>query len=228
MKALQNLFQLFYPNLCAVCDEYLVENESVVCTLCRHDLPLISINDYQNNFIIHKFFGRITIEKAFSLLIYRKKGITQKLMEELKFKGNENIGVFLGDWIGKILSENKEFNNVDCIIPVPIHKKREQERGYNQVSKFGKRLEYHLQKPFVEGDLLRVSSTKRQVLTGRFDRFSNVDTKFELKNKKNYDNKHILLIDDVVTTGATLEACAKEFLKAKNCKISILTMAAAE
>ena len=228
MKIFKDLFHLFYPKLCVVCDTNLIENENVLCTLCRHDLPLTNFQDYTNNKVTQTFYGSVLIEKGFSLLFYRKKGSTLQLIHDLKYKGNEDIGVFFGNWLGEMLAENQQFKNVDYIIPVPLHPKKLRERGYNQVTKFGERISYYLKIPFINEELVRISSAKTQTFKSRFERFNHSDTKFYLKNPTNFNNKHILLIDDVITTGATLEACAKEFLKAENCKISILTMAYTE
>ncbi|PQJ76367.1 ComF family protein [Polaribacter glomeratus] len=224
MRLLKDLFHLFYPKLCVVCEDNLVENETTICTLCRHDLPLTNFTDYKENKVTQTFYGRILIEKAFSLLFYRKKGSTQKLIHDLKYKGNEEIGVFFGDWLGEILKENNEFATIDYIIPVPLHPKKLRERGYNQVTRFGKTLSKHLEIEYLENYLIRISSTKTQTFKARFERFNNIETKFLLTNPSFFDHKNILLIDDVITTGATLEACAKEFLKSKNCTINILTM----
>ena len=228
MILLKDLFHIFYPIICVVCDEKLIQNEKVVCTICRHDLPLTNFQSYSDNKVTQTFYGRIPLEKGFSLLFFRKKGSTQKLIHDLKYKKNEEIGVFFGEWLGEILKENKEFNNIDFIIPVPLHPKKRRERGYNQVTKFGEKLSFYLEIPFIENELIRISSTKTQTFKTRFERFNNIDTKFYLKNPSKFKGKHILLIDDVITTGATLEACAKEFLKPKNSKISILTMAYTE
>ncbi len=228
MILLKDLFHIFYPKICVICDEKLIQNEKVVCTICRHDLPLTNFQSYTNNKVTQTFYGRIALEKGFSLLFFRKKGSTQKLIHDLKYKNNEEIGVFFGEWLGEILKENKEFNNVDFIIPVPLHPKKIRERGYNQVTKFGEKISFYLGIPFIENELIRISSTKTQTFKTRFERFNNIDTKFLLKNPSKFKGKHILLIDDVITTGATLEACAKEFLKPENSKISILTMAYTE
>jgi ComF family protein len=225
MKILTDLFRLFYPEMCSGCDEQLVQNEQFICTNCRHDLPLTNFTSLSENDITQSFYGRVNVEKGYSLLFFRKEGITQKIIHELKYRGNEQIGTFFGNWLGEILREKGEFTDIDCIIPVPLHPKKLQQRGYNQVAKFGESLGKYLQIRFLENELVRVSATKTQTFKARFDRFSNVDTKFLLKNPKMFNDKHILLIDDVITTGATLEACANEFQKSENCKISMVTMA---
>jgi len=228
MKILKDLFLLFYPKLCANCEHQLTINENILCTFCRHDLPLINYTNYSDNKIIKSFYGRVDIQKANSLLFFRKAGITKKLIHELKYKGNEEVGSFFGNWLGEILKENKEFSMIDCIIPVPLHPKKRRQRGYNQVTKFGESLSSYLKKPFIESILLRTSTAKTQTFKARFERFNNIDTKFQLKNTTALTNKHILLIDDVITTGATLESCAKELQKTAGVKISILTMAYTE
>ena len=228
MKFLKDFFTLFYPEMCGICDQQLVENEKTICTLCRHDLPLTNFTSFQENSVTQTFFGRVDIEKGYSLLHFRKKGITQKIIHELKYRGNEEIGAFFGDWLGEIIRENGEFKDVDYIIPVPLHLKKMKQRGYNQVTKFGKKVSGHLQIPYLENELVRVSATKTQTFKARFERFSNVDTRFLLKDIVCFKNKHVLIIDDVITTGATLEACAKEFQKSNNCRISILTMACSD
>lgn len=224
MKILSDFFGIFYPELCANCDNLLTQNEGVICTFCRHDLPLTNFINYSENKIIAKFYGRVDIKKAYSLLLYKEKGITKKIIHELKYRGNQKIGTFFGHWLGEILKQNNEFADIDFIVPVPLHKKKQQQRGYNQVSKFGESLSYHLGKPFLENVLLRTVRSKTQTFKNRFERLNTIDKIFKLNNGIIFTNKHILLIDDVVTTGATLEACAKEVQKTGNVKISILTM----
>ena len=228
MRILNDFIRLFYPKICSSCEDQLVANEKTICTICRHDLPLTNFTSFKENGVTQTFYGRIGIEKGYSLLFFKKESITQKLIHELKYRGNEEIGEFFGNWIGEIVREKDEFKEVDFIIPVPLHPRKLKQRGYNQVSKFGITLANQLNIPFLENELVRVSSTKTQTLKARFERFSNIDTKFLLKNPDVFKNKHILIIDDVITTGATLESCANEFQKSENCKISILTMAIAD
>ncbi|MBT4868894.1 MAG: ComF family protein, partial [Polaribacter sp.] len=146
----------------------------------------------------------------------------------LKYRGNEEIGIFLGNWFGEILKENNQFDDIDYIIPVALHPKKRKQRGYNQVSKFGKIIGFHLKNPFLEHILLRTTISKTQTFKARFERFNTIDSPFHLQNTSFLKNKHILLIDDVITTGATIEACAKELQKIENVKISILSMAYTE
>jgi len=157
-------------------------------------------------------------------LSFSKEGKTKKLIHELKYNGNENIGTFLGNWIGELLIENKQFTEVDFIVPVPLHPKKLKKRGYNQLTKFGERVSFYLNKPLKQNILLKIDATKTQTFKQSFERFDNNELKFALQDASILANKHILLIDDVLTTGATLEACSKELLKSPNIKISILTM----
>ncbi len=228
MYYIKDLFKLFYPELCAICETQLILGEKTLCTHCRHDLPLICYTDFKNNTISQTFFGRVPIEKAISFLFYRKEGKTKKIIHQLKYKNNQEIGIFIGNWFGEILKESQEFNDVDYIIPVPLHKKKQKQRGYNQLTKFGERLSKHLGIPYIENILIRTSSANTQTFKARFERFHNNETTFFLSDTSIFQNKHILLIDDVITTGATLEACSKELLKTENSKISIATMAFTE
>lgn len=228
MQLLQQFFNIFYPNSCVMCCNSLLKNEQFLCTFCNHNLPVIELKDYEKNEISSLFYGRIPIKKAVAFLYFRKGNTTQKLIHELKYKNNQAIGSFIGNWFGYELKKQEVFNNLDYIIPVPLHPKKEKQRGYNQVTSFGKSLSKSLEIEYIESVLCRVSSAKTQTLKSRFERFSNLSTKFLLTDTQIFENKHVLLIDDVVTTGATLEACCNELLKTKNITISIATIALSE
>jgi len=171
------------------------------------------------------FYGRVPIEEARSFLYYQKDGITQKLIHQLKYKNQPEIGEFIGEWFGSNLTGMNVFEDVDYIVPVPLHPQKKRKRGYNQVTLFGETLSKILGIEYKSNVLIRFSTTKTQTLKQRFERFSDSKTKFKLANTTIFENKHVLLIDDVITTGATIEACANELLKTKNIIVSVATMA---
>lgn len=225
MQFLKDIFSLFFPKLCAGCKKPLLQNEKVICTICRHDLPVICYTDFNKNDISTLFYGRVSIEKVNSFFLFEKEGIVKELIHELKYSGNQEIGSFIGNWFGRLLSDSGEFEDIDYIVPVPLHKKKQQQRGYNQLTKFSESLGNILLKEVKPGILLRVSPGKTQTSKNRLERFLNTKTVFHLDDLNIFENKHILLVDDVITTGATLVACSLELQKTKNIKISILTMA---
>ncbi|MEE4000081.1 ComF family protein [Tenacibaculum sp. FZY0031] len=225
MQFLKEIFYLFYPNLCVNCEITLLQNETFLCTICKNDLPIIDDNKHINVTLMSNFYGKVPIQNVRSFLFYKKNGVTQKLIHELKYKKQQAIGVFIADWFGEKLKIMNTFAEVDYIVPVPLHLKKLRSRGYNQVTMFGERLSDILSIEYIPNVLIRTSKTTTQTLKQRFERFSNSNTKFKLVNTTLFENKHVLLIDDVITTGATLEACANELLKTKNITISVATMA---
>lgn len=225
MKILKDMFAVFFPEVCLCCKEYLGTNESVICLTCRHDLPITNFSFEENNLIEKSFYGRIPLEKATSLFYFFKKGNVQHLIHELKYNKQQQVGTLIGDWLGEQLVESQRFTTIDCIIPVPLHSKKLKKRGYNQVTTFGESLAKNLKIPYYENILIRVSSTNTQTKKMRFDRWKNVQELFHVQNNFTLENKHILLIDDVITTGATLEACYDALNKTKNLKISVACMA---
>lgn len=228
MQLLKDIFHLFYPFLCVNCSVQLLKEEQFLCTNCVHDLPIITYNEVTQKMLQAVFYGRIPISQVFSFLYYTKHGITQKLIHDLKYKNQQEIGVFLGRWMAHELREISLFNEVDYIIPVPLHPLKEKQRGYNQVTKFAKTLGKELGIPYQPDLLIRTSTSTTQTLKQRFERFSNNNTKFQLTCTSFFVNKHVLLVDDVITTGATLEACCNELLKTENIIISICTIAYTE
>ncbi len=222
---LHSIFNLFYPELCSICKSQLVKGEKAIFISCISDLPVTNFCNLTNNTVETSFYGRIPIEEATSLFFFQKKGKVQKLIHQLKYKGNQQIGTILGDWLGENMILSKRFNDLDCIIAVPLHPNKLKKRGYNQLTTFGQVLSQKLGIPMIENVLIKVSSSQTQTKKNRFDRSINVTEKFELLDYETIKNKHILLIDDIITTGATLEACSIQLLQSENIKISIATMA---
>jgi len=228
LQFIKDIFYLFYPKLCVGCDQPLVKNETEICLKCRFELPLANFTNVVDNMVERTFYGRVKIEYATTLLFYRTKGLSQKLIYQLKYKGKQDIGKLLGHWLGSDLKESDRFPEVNFIVPVPLHPKKLKKRGYNQLSTFGCSLSQILNIPFISDVLIKKSSTDTQTLKKRIERWKNVDEIFHLNDMTIFKNKHILLIDDVITTGATLEACALELSKTKGIKISIATMSFTE
>lgn len=223
-KALVNIF---FPKVCLTCHYQLADNEKHLCTSCRHALPLTNFHLNNDDFISKLFYGRAKIETGTALLRFEKKGITQQLIHQLKYKEQQQVGAFLGAWLGAELSNCTAYSNIDIVIPVPLHKKKLRSRGYNQVTKFGQELATALHAEYIDDVLIKVTNTTSQVTKNRFSRWTGKNDLFSLSNTHKITGKHILLVDDIITTGATLEACMQELNKAENIKISIATMAIA-
>lgn len=224
---LQHLIDIFYPKVCYACSNFLLDNEVYICTSCRHDLPVTNFHFNNDKTVTNIFYGRSKIEQATALLWFEKKGISQKLIHNLKYKGYEEIGLFLGDWLGEELKAIESYQNIDAVVPVPLHKKKLRKRGYNQVTKFGQQIANSLQIEYIDDVLIKSTNTNSQVHKNRISRWLSNSEIFNTKNIDKITNKHILLVDDIVTTGATLESCITVLQKAENVKISIATMAVA-
>ena len=218
------MLNLFFPKLCGGCSNPLLKGELVLCASCRNSLPMACFHRTGDNAMKNVLYGRVKIENATALLQFQKKGIVQELLHNLKYRGQEGISSFFGSWLGTELSQLDAYKEIDLVIPVPLHKQKRRKRGYNQVSGFGSEVAKALNIPFREDILLKVSNTRSQVFKKRLTRFSSGEV-FTLQEPEAIANKHILLVDDIVTTGATLENCAQELLKSPGISISIATIA---
>ena len=225
MQALKDLYYLFFPEVCPGCDEPLVENEDMLCVKCRFDLPLAEMTAIPNNDLEKALYGRIPLQFGTSLLLYQREGLGQKLIHQLKYKGHEGLGGLFGKWLGEELAASKRLPKIDYVIPVPIARTKLKKRGFNQNTKFGLEISKALKATFNDQLLQSVAAKETQTLKQRMDRWKNVNEKFLLNNIHYLEDKNVLLVDDVLTTGATLEACCLELQKTKNITISIATMA---
>lgn len=224
---IKNLLNLFFPKVCYACNNLLGDNEKHICTSCRHNLPVTNYHFDNNEAIKKVLYGRVKLELGTALLKFEKKGIVQQLLHNLKYKGHETIGKVLGEWLGNELKTIEDYKYIDLVIPVPIHKRKLKKRGYNQVEKFGLEIAKALKVEYIDTVLLKTTATKTQVFKKRIARWDNSNEIFTMQNNVLIEGKHILLVDDIITTGATLESCANILLKANNVKISVATMAIA-
>jgi ComF family protein len=225
---LHDFVSLLFPQLCAACRQTLVTGEYLICTDCHYNLPFTNFHQQPDNIVARQFWGKIKVEAAYALYYFNKGGKIQNLMHQFKYKGVKQIGNLLGSIAGSQLAQNEIFASVDIIIPVPLHKKRMRERGYNQSTCFSDGLSEKLNAIVDDTNLVRNVATETQTHKGRFARFENMQEVFSVKNPERLIDKHVLLVDDIVTTGSTLEACGAELLKIAGLKLSIATIAYAE
>lgn len=220
-----NLLNLFFPKVCYACANMLSDNEQHICTVCRQELPVTNFHFDDADTIKKILFGRVSLEHATALFHFNKKSNVQRLMHNLKYRGHETIGMVLGKWLGYELSTLDAYSTIDVVIPVPLHRSKLKTRGYNQVSKFAKEIAHCLNAEYRDDVLIKILATKTQVFKTRLNRWTNSKERFSLRKTDNLADKHILLVDDIVTTGATIEACANQLLLIDNIKLSVATMA---
>ncbi|MCH2193352.1 phosphoribosyltransferase family protein [Kordia sp.] len=224
---LNNILSSFFPATCLGCSDKLMHQEQDICTKCLHNLPFTEFHKHTENPVKQTFYGRVHIENATALLHYKKNGIVQQLIHHLKYKDRQDVGNFLGNMLGERLKKEAAYTNIDYIIPVPLHKKRLQKRGYNQVTNFGQELAKHLEAVYVDDILIKINNIKTQAFKKRAARWLTAQHSFEVTDTTLLQGKHILLVDDIITTGATLEACTLALQKIPNIKISVATMSIA-
>ena len=210
-STLQNLFKdftnLLYPELCPACDSRLTNSEKEICIKCEFSLPYTDFHLHRENPVAKQFWGRIPLHTAMALLYFTKESKTQNLMHQLKYKNQPQIGFLLGEMIGERLLAGG-LQNYDYIVPVPIHEKRLRNRGYNQSEYIANGIAERLKIPVKTKVVIRYKETKTQTKNERIERFQNLENAFMVLQPMAIPGKHILLVDDVITTGATLEACA--------------------
>lgn len=221
----KQLVNLFFPKLCFGCKNVLVHQENILCLTCLHDLPLTNLHENDSKLITNTFYGSVVLQHATALFYYPKKGAVRQLIHHLKYKNHPEISSYLGKWLGQELKETPHYATVDVVIPVPLHKKRFKQRGYNQVEGFGKELAVYLNARYNDSTLLRNKNTSTQTVKNRLTRWKNVNTIFEVNDLTSLKGKHILLVDDVITTGATIKACARALHTIPNIKLSLAVMA---
>lgn len=221
---IQDFTMFLFPNVCIHCGTILHKGENYICINCRSELPFTDYEAYPKNPIEKLFRGRIPLQYASATLFYRKKGVVQKLIQQLKYKDNPSVGEFIAQLTLDKLEHSNRFTVPDAIVEVPLHPKKLKKRGYNQLDLFAKVLAQHYTIPIFHDVLVKTQNTQSQTKKSKWHRLAKLEEKFMLKDSQKIEGKHLLLVDDVITTGATLEACGLELLKAPNIRLSIISM----
>ena len=222
-----DLLSLVYPRHCLGCGDSLVRGEDIICLTCRYHLPETNFHKDPENTVFRIFWGRANVEHATSLFFFAKGTRIQHLMHQLKYRDRPEVGVLLGRYYGHQLKDCPLYNTVECIVPVPLHPRKEHKRGYNQSAKFAHGLAETMNIPCYPRAMVRNLDTSTQTKKNRIERVDNVERVFDIPNPTKLAGKHVLLVDDVVTTGATLEACANLLLEVPGTRVSLATIATA-
>jgi ComF family protein len=225
-KYINDFFGLFFPELCVACNTHLLNQEKLLCTKCQYNIPRTNFHTDPGNPVAQLFWGRAKIEHASAYFYFNKGTIYQEMMHHFKYHGKKEIGFVLGKDFGLQLKDSP-FNEIDIVVPVPLHPKKFKKRGYNQSDLIANGLAFSLEKPVDTYNLYRTVATSTQTRKSRFARWQNVENIFSIKDTTLFEGKHILLVDDVVTTGSTFEACANAILEIKGTKVSIVALAVA-
>jgi competence protein ComFC len=224
MNILRDFFHLLFPVTCAVCGDILLNREYSVCTRCLYHLPKSYYSQDGDNPVARLFWGREYGEHATAFLLFNKGSKTQKLVHALKYKDNRQVGYDLGVFFGRD-RKSGPFSAVDMIMPVPLHRRKAAKRGFNQSEQIARGIADALEKPCATDILIKHTHTATQTRKSRYARWLNVETVFAVKNADVLHNKHILLVDDVITTGATCEACCAILRQDPTVKVSIAALA---
>ena len=223
-----NLLNLFFPNLCRLCKRQLIDGEEQICLFCLCDLPRTKYHKRKDNPVEQLFFGKNQIEYATAYLHYEKGGKVQRLIHSIKYHDNKELGLILGRHFAQELrTDGSPLCDVDVLIPVPLHRRRKRQRGYNQSEWIARGIASIWNKPIDTESLIRTSNSKTQTRKTVYDRWLNVSSIFQARQTEGLKDKHILLIDDVITTGATVSACAKALANIQGIRISILALSVA-
>ena len=222
-----NILNLFYPRVCAACGESLLKDEVTVCMKCRYALPRTGYENNPDNPLAQGFYGRVRFHAVTANFFFAKSGKVQHLIHELKYKGNKEAGIFLGQQIGESIKDAPLFQGIDYLVPVPLHPKREKKRGYNQSMMIARGINEVTGIPIGDRYLVRSVNTATQTRKSAEERFKNVKDIFEVRHAEELEGKHLLIIDDVLTTGATLESCAHQLEGIKGIVLSAATAACA-
>lgn len=221
---IKEVLHLFFPHTCVGCGTDILEEKHLLCLHCLSNLPNTRFFNQSSNPVEIKFIGRLQVKNAAAGYFFTKKSLLASLMYELKYRGNKDIGYYLGQLLGKMIYTSTLYDEVDVLIPLPLNEKRQKKRGYNQSTAICDGIASVINKPVIDHAVIRKVNTQTQTRKGRISRWENMDGIFAVDKPALLENKHVLLVDDIVTTGASLEACGSEMLKVNGLALSIATV----
>lgn len=224
----QDFLSLIYPRYCMGCQDGLIKGEEILCTKCIHELPKTHYHQEAENPIFKRLYGRIPLSNALAFLLFRKGGIVQHLLHELKYNNHPEIGLIMGTIYGEELLKNGYSDQFDCVLPIPLHPIKQRRRGYNQSEEFAIGLANKLGAKHISNAVIRVTKTETQTQKSKLKRWENVKQVFKVVNREAIEGKRVLLVDDVITTGATVEACGQALLDSGCSTLSVAGIAYAE
>lgn len=220
----ESLLHLAFPHICVGCGRDLLELDNELCLNCLSVLPATNFHLHHNNPIEKIFWGRLPVTHATAQYYFTKESLMQQLMHSFKYKANKELGIYLGRLMGIALSSSNRFSDIDVLVPLPLFPLKEKKRGYNQAAVLCHGIAEVFKKPVLKDVVTRTSYTDSQTQKNRVERWQNMEDRFELANANALAGKHVLLVDDVITTGATLEACGREIIMADNVQLSVATL----
>ena len=227
LKEIKDSFlHLLFPHVCTGCGNDILNEETMLCMRCVDAMPETNFDIHPNNPVEKLFWGRLPLVGATAQFYFTKESLMQHLMHQFKYKSNKELGLQLGKMMGEQLKKSGRFA-VDALIPLPLFPAKEKRRGYNQATLLCEGMAESMSVPVLNNVIIRPQHTETQTKKGRIERWKNMEGKFILSNGDAISNKHILLVDDVVTTGATFEACGNELLKAENVQLSLASLCVA-
>lgn len=221
----RSLLHLFFPHICCGCGSDLLNEDNLFCIYCQAAMPLTCFEFFPSNPIEKIFWGRVHVQAAAAHLYFTGGSAVQQSLHLLKYKGRKDIGIYFGLHMGTALERSKRFDDCEIIIPLPLYAGREKKRGYNQASLIAEGISKQLKIPVFSNAIIRIKKTETQTHKSRLQRWKNMEDTFKLLDSRQILNKHILLVDDVVTTGASLESCALVLQRVQGVKISIACLA---
>lgn len=216
---------LFFPDICYACGSDLLGKHQLLCLHCLHQLPYTEFERLPGNPVEKIFWGRLPVQSAGSLVYFTKGSAIEKLLHQLKYRNKKEVGYYCGRLMGEALKRSGRFTGLDGIVPLPLFKKRERQRGFNQARLLCEGMSQALAIPTLIDVVERSESTETQTHKNRVERWLNMQHRFQIIDESYLTNKHVLLVDDVITTGATLESCGQEMLRTPGIQLSVFTLA---